>query len=269
MGVKRRIVVATSLPYPDGTVRPPEELEAAVKRRRHVPLTLGHPPRYADGRPMPIPEDILLGDVEYSYDKERKIQVGNTTFFDEYIGRLPEHIRSKVINLDPFDISQGFEHEWKEENTLSNIMPHHLAVLVDEKPLCPLTMCGVNARMESGTNYRYEQRAETTEEGITMTEQEDKSDVDKLRDEFAERFDKLETLFIEKQTPPKEPVVVEHEALNEAEPPPQPEPEHVRPPVRAPVRDVPASAPVGDGLERDSVTGGIVFYHQGDRKKTK
>ena len=104
MGYKRKIVAATSEPYPDGTIRPPEELEAAFKRRSHVPLTLGHPPSIIgpDGKPKPgpVPEHLLLGDVEYSYDKEGKRKIANMTFFTEYFQRLPQHIRDKVVNLD-------------------------------------------------------------------------------------------------------------------------------------------------------------------------
>jgi len=258
MGVKRKIITATSEPYPDGTIRPPEELAAAVKRRRHVPLTLGHPPTI-NGTPGPIPEHLLLGDVEYQYNDEGKVQIGNLTFFDEYLSRLPEHVRAKVVNLEPIPVSQGYEHGWRDERTLVDIVPHHLAVLLDEKPLCPLNICGVNVRQESGLSYRYEQRAEATEETLTMAEEPTPDPIEGLRKEFADL-----KLFIEDALKPKEqteaPVAVEREEQKEAEPPPPPEQAPVRAPDPVPVRSVPASAPIAnDGLERDPVTGGILI----------
>jgi hypothetical protein len=260
VGKKRKIVAAVSTPYPDGTIRPPEELEAAVKRRRHIPLTLGHPPSI-NGVPGPIPEHLILGDVELQYDATGGRQLATTTFFDEYIERLPEHIRAKVVNDLPFPISQGFEHSWRDEHTLIDIVPHHMAVLLDERPLCPLDTCGVNVRQETGLSYRYEQRAEATEEALDMSEQPKPDPIEGLRKEIAD----LKELFIEslkpKEQPAQAPVVVEHEepVKQEAEPPERPPQVPVRAPVGEPVRSVPASVPsAGDGLERDPLTGGII-----------
>lgn len=272
MGYKRKLVAATSDPYPDGTIRPPEELEAAVKRRRHVPLTLGHPPSIigADGKPKPgpVPEHLLLGDVEYSYDKEGKRKIANTTFFTEYFHRLPKYMQDKVVNFDPLPLSEGFEHGWRDEKTIIDIMPHHLGVLVDKEPLCPLTACGVNVRMESGSSYRYEQRAEATEDELKMSKEPEPDPVEGLRQDVK----KLTEMFLESIKPkeePKEPVVVEHEVVQE---PPQEEPEPVRAPAPVePVREpIPASVPVPDDFERDPLTGGIVFSGKPhDRSKKK
>jgi hypothetical protein len=263
VGKTRKLVAAHTGPYPDGTIRPIEELEAAVKRRRHVPLTLGHPPSI-NGVPGPIPEHLLLGDVEYQIDRERGIEIANTTFFDEYFDRLPEHIRQKVVNLEPVPISQGFEHGWREPNVLSDIMPHHLAVLLDEKPLCPLDKCGVEVavRAESGLQFRYEQRAEATEEALDMSEQPKPDPIEGIRKEIAE----LRELFIESLKPKEQPaqeapvaVAREEPVKQEAEAPQRPPPETVRAPVGEPVRSIPASVPsAGDGLERDPITGGII-----------
>lgn len=259
MGIKRRFVIANSDPYTDGTIRPPEELEAAVKRRREVPLTLGHPPRDSRG----IPEHLLLGKVEYLYDKEGQRQLGDTTFFNEYWSRLPKELQDRIINLESVPISPGFNFEWKGDKTIINMVPDHLAVLIDEKPLCPLDTCGVNVRMESGSNYRYEQRTESTEDDMKMSKPVEKTETQQLRDEIRE----LRELFIESMKPKEEPVVVEHEAEKIAETPPQKEPEPVRAPAPEPVRETPASVPVSDDFERDPVTGGIVFSGKHGRSK--
>ena len=269
MGHKRKLVVATSEPYPDGTIRPPEELEAAVKRRRHIPLTLGHPPSIigADGKPKPgpVPEHLLLGDIELYYDREGKRQLANTTFFTEYFHRLPKFMQDKVVNFDPLPLSAGFEHGWRDEKTIIDIMPHHIGVLVDKEPLCPLTTCGVNVRMESGSNYRYEQRTEATEDKMSMTETPEPDPIEGLRKDV----EKLTKMFLESIKPKEEPkpVVVEHEV----EEPTQKEPEPVRaPPPIEPVREpIPASVPKPDDFERDPITGGIVFSSDphGRRKK--
>lgn len=265
MGIKRRLVIANSDPYTDGTVRPPQELRAAIKRRREVPLTLGHPPRDSRG----IPEHLLLGKVEYLYDEKGQRQLGDTTFYDEYWDRLPKELQDRVVNLKSVPISPGFSHEWGDENTIINMVPDHLAVLIDEKPLCALDVCGVNVRMESGSNYRYEQRAESTEDELKIPKPVEKTETQELRDEIAE----LKGLFLESLKPKEEPVVVEHEVANPpdlqkpAEIPAQKEPEPVRAPAPEPVRETPASVPAKDDMERDPVTGGIIFTGKHDRSK--
>lgn len=266
MGLKRRLVIANSDPYTDGTVRPPEELEAAVKRRREVPLTLGHPPRDSRG----IPEHLLLGKVEYSYDKSGKRQIGDVTFFDEYWERLPKELQDRVVNMESVPISPGFNFDGADQQTIRKIVPDHLAVLIDGGPLCPLDTCGVNVRMESGSDYRYEQKTESTEDDMKIPKPVEKTETQELRDDIRE----LRELFIESMKPKEEPVVVEHEVkagppVLQAEIPPQKEPEPVRASAPEPVRETPASVPVSDDFERDPVTGGIVFSGKHDRSKKK
>lgn len=266
---KRRLVVATSEPYPDGTVRPPEELEAAVKRRREVPLTLGHPPRNVRG----IPEEYLLGKVEFTYDAEGQRKFGDTTFYTEYWDRIPKRLQEMIENDSPLPISEGFTNKWRDENTIINIVPDHVALLVDERPLCPLSMCGVNVRMESDSNnYRYEQRTEASEDKAELAKRdpvdEVREDIQELRKEFRE--------FIESQRPKQEatteqpataPVVVEHEEPQNMQAEPQAPRKSRTPPE--PVREVPASVPNESKFERDPVTGGIIFRSRYDRSREK
>lgn len=261
MAINRNYVIANSDPYTDGTVRPPEELEAAVGRLNTVPLTLGHPPKDTRG----ISETQLLGRVYLQYDAQGQRQLGRLSFLDEYWDRLPKELQDRVVNHESIPISPGFGFEWGEkENTIINIVPDHVAVLVDEKPLCALDVCGVNVRMESGSNYRYEQRAESTEDELKIPKPVEKTETQELRDEIAE----LKGLFLESLKPKETPVVEEHE-VKEAEDPPQKEPEPVRAPAPEPVRETPASVPASDGLERDPVTGGIIFTGKHDRSKEK
>ena len=260
MGIRRRLVIANSDPYTDGTIRPPEELRAAVKRRREVPLTLGHPPRDSRG----IPEDLLLGKVEYLYDEEGQRQLGDLTFFTEYWDRLPKELQDRVTNLESVPISPGFNFDGTDEKTIRKIVPDHLAVLIDKKPLCPLNICGVNVRMESSSNYRYEQRTESTETDIELSKPVEKTETQKLREDIAE----LRRLFIESVKPKEEePVVVEHEV--EAETVQQVEPEPVRAPAPEPVRNTPASVPATDDFERDPMTGGIIFSAKPKHDRSK
>lgn len=262
MAISRDYIIATSSPYTDGTVRPPKELEAAVSRLNTVPLTLGHPPRDTRG----ISETQLLGRVYLKYDAKGQRQVGRLSFLDEYWDRLPKELQDKIVNHQSIPLSPGFGFEWGEtENTITNIVPDHVAVLMDERPLCPLDKCGVNVRMESGSNYRYEQRTDSTEDELKIPKPVEKTETQELRDEIAE----LKALFLESLKPKEEPVVKEHEVEVIAETPSQKEPEPVRAPAPEPVRETPASVPVSDDFERDPVTGGIVFSGKHDRSKKK
>ena len=257
MAIKRRYVIANSDPYTDGTVRPPEELQAAVRRVRTVPLTIGHPPQDAKG----IPEEYLIGKAEYQYDADNALKLGNLSFYNEYWDRLPKELQDNVVNHTNLPISPGYEFEWGEEpNIITKMVDTHLAVLVDEKPLCPLNTCGVNVRMESNSGYRYEQRTEAENPDKEPTEETvPVSDLEKW-------FEKKWAETMEANKPKEEPVVVEHEAKKEAETPPPQEKETVRVPDSVPARETPASVPKPqDELERDPVFGGIVLKNRHDR----
>ena len=262
MAIKRRYVIANSDPYTDGTVRPPEELQAAVRRVRTVPLTIGHPPQDAKG----IPEEYLLGKAEYQYDADNALKLGNLSFYTEYWDRLPKELQDNVVNHTNLPISPGYEFEWGEEpNVITKMVDTHLAVLVDEKPLCPLNTCGVNVRMESNSGYRYEQRTEAEnpdKEPKKEIAPFDPSGLEKMLGEMQEAISDISKRLEEKEKP----VVVEHEAKKEAETSPPQEKETVREPEPVPARETPASVPKPqDELERDPVFGGIVLKNRHDR----
>lgn len=262
MAIRRRYVVANSDPYTDGTVRPPEELQAAVRRISTVPLTLGHPPMDRLG----IPPDQLLGKAEYQYNAEGKRMLAKVSYYDEYFDRLSKELQAKVVNHQNMPLSPGFGFEWGDEpQTLTNIVPAHLAVLTDEKPLCPLNKCGVNVRMESNSGFRMEQRTDAKDlDAKDGSPKEEKTEIQMLRDELAEVKDLLRESLAPKK---EEPVVVAHEVeKTQAETAPKKEPEPVRAPE--PARETPASAPEPqDEFERDPLTGGIILRSRHDRSK--
>ena len=261
MATRRRYVIADSDPYTDGTVRPPEELQAAVRRVSTVPLTLGHPPMDRLG----IPPDQLLGKVDYHYNAEGKRILGKVSYYDEYWDRLPKELQKRVANHQNMPLSPGFGFEWGDEpQTVTNMVPHHLAVLTDEKPLCPLNKCGVNVRMESNSGFRMEQRTDAKDlDAKDGSPKEEKTEIQMLRDEVAELKDLLRESLIPKK---EEPVVVDHEVEKQAETAPQKEPEPVRTPAPEPARETPASAPEPqDELERDPILGGIILRSRYDR----
>jgi len=244
-------------------VRPAEELQAAVRRISTVPLTLGHPPMDRLG----IPPDQLLGKVDYQYNAEGQRMYGKVSYYNEYFDRLPKELQKRVANHQDMPLSPGFGFEWGDEpQTITNMVPHHLAVLTDEKPLCPLNKCGVNVRMESNSGFRMEQRTDAKDlDAKEGSPKEEKTEIQMLRDELAE----LKDLLRESLVPKEEPVVVEREAeKTQAEIAPQKEPEPVRAPAPEPARETPASAPEPqDEFERDPILGGIILRSRHDRSK--
>lgn len=139
-----------------------------ANRLDRVPLILNHPPLITEEKtgkkvPAPIQEKDVLGTISYKYDRKIAKLVGEAYYYDECFHRLPKHLQDKVYRHENMPISQGFGFTLKDEHILTDMLSHHLAVLTDEKPLCPLDRCGVNVRMESDstmTNFRYEQRTE-------------------------------------------------------------------------------------------------------------
>ena len=262
MAIKRKYVIANSDPYTDGTVRPPEELQAAVRRVRTVPLTLGHPPKDAKG----IPEEYLIGKAEYQYDADNTRKLGNLSFYTEYWDRLPKELQDNVVNHEDIPISPGFEFEWGEEqNVITKMVDDHLAVLVDEKPLCPLDKCGVNVRMESNSGYRYEQRTEAT--NPDAPEEPKKDTITLTKEELASIVTQAVKDGVAQTREQEKPVVVEHE-VETAETPLAEVQVPVRVPDPVPAREpVPASMPSvqNDEFDTDPVTGGIVLKSRHDR----
>lgn len=254
MAIKRRGILARpgEYTYKDrGTeVKTYEELKAAAQRQPILTLTYGHP---KDG--VPRARDFI-GTVQQIPNDEKQRIDGAFWLYDE----TPPDILDKIVNGWPTKISAGFTVDNVEDDVQKGISYTHVAILQDgDDPKCPLGQCGVNVRMESNDDYRYEQATDPAEEPAEPAPEPTNSEIQAQIAELRELF--LES---QKQTPvePK-PEVIE---------PAQEEPEPVRAPAPVePVREpVPASVPKPDDFERDELTGGIIFSAKPhDRSKKK
>ena len=155
---KRRGIVAVPGEYKYGDlveVKTAEELREAAFRQPIIMLTTGHP---VDG--MPSAKDVI-GTVRQNWNEDKQRVDGEFWFNDD---RLPDHIREKVVNLQPLSISPGFMIDGIGENGEQEGMVYtHLAVLDDEDPRCPLGECGVNIRMDSKEGHilvRFDQKSD-------------------------------------------------------------------------------------------------------------
>ena len=258
MAVKRRYVIATSDMYPDGTIRPPEELEAAARTMDRVYLTLNHPPKGS----IAIPKEQILGTITYEYSKKLGKLLGEAYYYDEFFDRLPKHLQDKVYRHEDMPISPGFGFTMKDDHIITNIVPHHVAVLTDEKPLCPLNKCGVNVRMESDStmNFRYEQRTEAEDLDAPVkpkkTEPYDPVSlgmvIGELKAEVAQLREQLNKTVQPVQQEPE--VATQHEEPDEQ--PPEP-----RATEATPRRKILPAGEVrsGDELKTDPITGCIIL----------
>ena len=249
MAIKRKGIIARpgEYTYKDkGTeIKTAEELKAAVARQPILPLTFGHP---KDG--FPRARDFI-GTVSQRWNEQKQYVEGDFWFYDE----TPDEILDKIVTGWPTKISAGFTVDDVEDATQKGIFYTHVAILRDsDDPKCPLGQCGVNVRMESN-NYRHEQ--------ATDPEEEKSEPVDPLIT-MQKQIDELKTLIIESIKTKEEPV----EQKPEVKIVPQPEEKvTVRAPTPEPVRTTPASVPIEDDMERDPVTGGIIFTAKHDRSK--
>jgi len=213
-----------------------EELERIASLQGEIMLTLGHP----DGG-LPSQKDYI-GKVFPKWDSEKQILKGDFWFYDEYLDKLPPAIRDRVVNRQEVSISTGFKLDGVEDGTQKGALYSHVAILLDEDPLCPLGQCGINVRQESSDlTYRYEEKSEITEEtGEPLKPRE-------VRFSEAQML-QLTELVTSLITPPKETVAVaETEPVEEpavaeieAEEPPAPTPPE---PKGAPETVIPASQP--------------------------
>jgi len=230
-----------------------------AKRLDRVPLVLNHPPKGT----IAVPESSILGTISYKYDRTLAKLVGEAYYYDEYFDRLPKHLQDRVYRHENMPFSQGFGFNLKDEHILTNMVPHHLAVLTDEKPLCPLDRCGVNVRMESDStmNFRYEQRTEAEDldrpQKPPKTEPYDPVGLGVMIGEMKAEIAALRKELNEKKEPvPQKQEVSTHEEEAHAEPPEASQ----RETPRATQRILPAGeSPKEEELKRDPISGMIIL----------
>ncbi len=149
--IKKRGILAVPGEYKFGDkteTKTAEELRLAAQRQPILTLTLGHP----DGH-IPRASDYI-GTVTQKWNEAKQRVDGDFWFYDEHI---PTHIRERIINNVPVKISAGYSVDRVEEGIQKGILYSHIAVLDGEDPKCPLDKCGVNVRMETNSELRYEQ----------------------------------------------------------------------------------------------------------------
>ena len=261
MGVNRKGTIARpgSYVYTDKEGKKHTEFKAAADLKRvaknqpHIHLTMGHPKG-------DISEEDILGMVIPTWDSRIQELKGEFVFFDEYFNKLPKAIRDKVVNNKAVAISAGFGLDGVKSGTQEGAVYSHIAVLVDETPLCPDYICGVNVRQESiDMSYKKEEITEITEPSAKEepTPREDKGFAE-LKAQVAELTGLVKTLV----SPPKETVAVQ-----------EPEPE-VKTPVEevatvqpdpVPEKVIPAGTSSDDEIEMD----GTWFVFGAGPSKTK
>ena len=202
-----------------------EELERIASLQGEIMLTLGHP----DGG-LPSQKDYI-GKVFPKWDSENQVLLGDFWFYDEYLDKLPPAVRDRVVNKQGVSISAGVKLDGVEEGVQKGGLYSHIAILVDEDPLCPLGQCGINVRQESSDlTYRYEEKSEI-EEPQTKEEPKPREDIgftDAQKEWLSEQFASLksppkETVVVAETEPKEEPAVEETEVIEPPAPtPPEP-----------------------------------------------
>lgn len=155
--IKKKGILAVPGEYKFGDrteIKTAEELKLAAQRQPILTLTLGHP-----GGSLPSESDYL-GTVAQKWNEEKQRVDGDFWFYDEHI---PPHIRERIANNEPVMISAGYTVDRVEEGIQKGILYTHIAIVDGGDPKCPLDKCGVNVRMESNSNLRYEQEQEIDE----------------------------------------------------------------------------------------------------------
>jgi len=252
MSIKRKGILARPGEYRFGDtveVKTAEELKAAVERQPILTLTLGHP---AGGMPR---KSDYIGTVAQKWNEEKQRVDGDFWFYDEYI---PDEVRKRIVNLEPVSISAGYTVDSVEDGLQRGILYSHIAVLQGEDPKCPLDKCGVNVRMESESDLRYEQEQPIDEprESVSEVKEAVKTDLPSVTftgEQFAEFIEAIRGLA---PAPPAE------QKPEVAEPPvevPEVKPEVIEEPKVEPEVVVPASQGGEPDRLEDGGTGINIF----------
>ena len=189
--IKKKGILAVPGEYKFGDnteIKTAEELKLAAQRQPILTLTLGHPAGH-----IPKASDYI-GTVSQKWNEEKQRVDGDFWFYDEHI---PQHIRERIVNNTPVKISAGYTVDSVEEGIQKGILYSHIAIVEGGDPKCPLDKCGVNVRMESNSELRYEQEQDidepkepevketvtTAPTSITFTDEQFKQLLDTIRPE--------------------------------------------------------------------------------------
>lgn len=170
-----------------------EDLKEAIPFSPLLKLTMGHP---KGGRTR---RRDFLGFVKPKWNEALQTVEGMAWFYEEHLDKIPENIRRKIVNFQPYKISPGFtlDDESDSGGPQKGTMFDHVAILRDgENPICPLDQCGVNVRLESESMPKMileqEQTVENKDTNTTATvapenaAPEASSELDALKAEVAE-----------------------------------------------------------------------------------
>ena len=198
-----------------------EDLIESLNYTPTIKLTLGHP---EGGRTR---RSDFLGYVKPSWDEKSQAVIGDFWFYEEHVNKLPENIRQKILNGEPWKISAAFTMDETKDGSQKGTFFDHIAILrEDDNAVCPLEKCGVNVtavRQESEAVKMYYEQAQETGTNTTaptpLTTEKPKSGASPEMDALRAKAAVLETIIALKkqmETPlsvPKPEIAVKAEAV--------------------------------------------------------
>ena len=217
------------------------ELKASFTLTPELNLSLGHPMTY-DKKFSPMAYKDYIGRVHCVINEDKQVIEGIYKIYDEGWDKLPEHIKEKLENDEPLEISAGFMGKTGSSGKLSQTLHDHIALLVEgEAPVCPLGECGINVHLETddGDEYTMEQSTSTKDkepEKERPTE-EPTAQEPRMVTFTEEQFEKFMSRF--------EPKVQETQPVDEAGADPTPEEEKPPEEVTEKIPEEPAKVPEG------------------------
>jgi len=153
MAIKRKGVVAVPGEYKYGDlveIKIAEELKDAAERYPMVPLTMGHPsfilPKASES----------IGVLKQKWNAVKQRVDGEFWFHEDKISEdLMRRLKTEAIPISAGILLDDVD----ADGTQHGMVWGHMAVLDGENPVCPLSTCGINIRMESMPDklIRYEQ----------------------------------------------------------------------------------------------------------------
>ena len=227
-------------------VKTAEELKLIARDQPLIPLTMGHPEFGI------VKKEDLLGYAKPQWDEDLKVlRMVDGWIKKEHAHKVPSDLRQTLDAGEGVGISAGFEHD-NDGNIQTNMFVSHVALLQEDKGVCPLGQCGVSAKMESsgGRTMKFEKRTETGEE---VTEEPTEKAV-APQGFTAEQKEELKGLFADFAEVMKPSAGAEQEQPIEPEPEVKKEPEAPIPPVQ-PEIEIPQSLGTDEGLVRTDEMG--------------
>ena len=219
-----------------------KELKASFTLTPELNLSLGHP-MTTDKKYRPMSVKDYIGRVQCVINEEKQVIEGIYKIYDEGWDKLPDHIKEKLVNDQPLEISAGFMGKTGRSGKLSQTLHDHIALLAEgENAVCPLGECGINVHMETDDGEEYIMQFEqstSTKDGEPEKEQqteEPKAQEPRMVTFTDEQFEQLMSRF--------EPKVQEKQPVGEAGADPTPEEE--KPPEEVTeIPEEPSTVPEG------------------------